>query len=97
MLALRVVPVAPFTLVNMFIGASGIRFWDFFLASLVGRVPGIFTLALFGVQLENALRKPGLASFALLAIILVAVPISFLECFGGSTNARPTDLLARRS
>ena len=29
-LALRVVPTAPFTLVNMFVGASGIRFVDFF-------------------------------------------------------------------
>lgn len=80
-LAVRVVPVAPFTLVNMFIGASGIRFWDFFLASLVGRVPGILTLALFGVQLESALRKPGLASFAFLVITLVAVPILVSRMF----------------
>lgn len=80
-LVVRVVPVAPFTLVNMFIGASGIRFWDFFLASLVGRVPGILTLALFGVQLESALRKPGLASFALLVIILVGVPIIVSRMF----------------
>ena len=80
-LALRVVPVAPFTLVNMFVGASGIRFRDFFLASLVGRVPGILTLALFGVQLENALRNPGLASFAVLVIILVAIPIGVSRMF----------------
>jgi phospholipase D1/2 len=80
-LAVRVVPVAPFTLVNMFVGASGIRFWDFFRASLVGRIPGIFTLALFGVQLESALRKPGLASFALLAFVLVAVPIIVSRMF----------------
>jgi phospholipase D1/2 len=73
-LALRLIPVAPFTLVNMFIGASGIRFRDLLLASLVGRIPGIFTLALFGVQLENALREPGLLSFALLIVVLVAVP-----------------------
>jgi uncharacterized membrane protein YdjX (TVP38/TMEM64 family) len=80
-LAVRVIPVAPFTLVNMFIGASGIRFRDFFLASLVGRIPGILTLALFGVQLESALRNPGLASFALLVIVLVAVPIIVSRMF----------------
>ncbi len=80
-LAVRVVPVAPFTLVNMFIGASGIRFWDFFLASSVGRVPGFLTLTLFGVQLENALHNPGLASFALLVLILVAVPIIVSRMF----------------
>lgn len=74
-LALRLLPVAPFTLVNMFIGASGIRFRHLFFASLLARIPGIFTLALFGVQLENALREPGLVSFALLGVILVAVPL----------------------
>jgi phospholipase D1/2 len=80
-LAMRLLPVAPFTLVNMFVGASGIRFQDFFLASLVGRLPGIFTLALFGVQLENALRQPGLVSFAVVIIILVVVPIVVSRMF----------------
>lgn len=76
-LALRVVPIAPFTLVNMFIGASGIRFRDFFFASLVGRIPGILTMTLFGVQLESALRRPGVVSFALLLGVLVALPWLF--------------------
>jgi len=80
-LTMRLVPLAPFTLVNMFVGASGIRFWDFFLASLVGRLPGIFTLTLFGVQVENALRQPGLVSFALVIIILVGVPIIVSRMF----------------
>jgi uncharacterized membrane protein YdjX (TVP38/TMEM64 family) len=80
-LAMRIVPVGPFTLVNMFLGASGIRFLDFSLASLVGRIPGILTMTLFGVQLENALRKPGLASFALLVIILIAVPVLVSRMF----------------
>lgn len=70
-LALRVLPVAPFTLVNMFIGASGIRFGDFLLASVVGRLPGVLTLTLFGVQLEHALRKPGLISYALVVAAIV--------------------------
>ena len=74
-LAMRVVPVGPFTLVNMFIGASGIRFSDFFWASLVGRLPGILVLTLFGVQLENALRDPGITSVALLVFILIAAPL----------------------
>lgn len=73
-LAMRVVPVGPFTLVNLFIGASGIRFLDFILASVVGRVPGILVLTLFAVQIENALRRPGLISFALLGFALVVVP-----------------------
>jgi phospholipase D1/2 len=74
-LAMRVVPIGPFTLVNMFIGSSGIRFSDFFFASVVGRLPGILVLTLFGVQLETALREPGMTSFALLVFILIAAPL----------------------
>jgi phospholipase D1/2 len=67
-LSMRIVPIAPFTVVNLIIGASGIGFRDFILASLVGRIPGIVTLTLFGVQLEYFLRRPGLQSLALLAL-----------------------------
>jgi phospholipase D1/2 len=88
-LAVRVVPVAPFTLVNMFVGASGIRFWDFFLASLVGRIPGILTLALFGVQVESMLRNPGLLSFALLMIVLIAVPVIVSRMFKQFYHRQP--------
>jgi phospholipase D1/2 len=70
-LSMRILPVAPFTIVNLIIGASGIRFHDFLLASLVGRIPGIVTLTLFGVQLENFLREPGSQSLALLAVTLL--------------------------
>lgn len=73
-LALRVVPVGPFSLINMFVGASDIRFRDFILASIVGRVPGIVTMTLFGAQLENTLRNPAWASVLLLAVILIAIP-----------------------
>src|SRR5262245_38948260 len=43
-LALRVFPVAPFTLVNFLVGAARIRFWDFLLASVIGRIPGVILL-----------------------------------------------------
>lgn len=75
-LTLRVLPVAPFTLVNFFVGASGIRFRDFFLASVVGRIPGIVMLTLAGVQMENFLRQPAPMSLALLVLILILIPLA---------------------
>lgn len=80
-LTVRIVPVGPFTLVNMFLGASAIKFLDFSLASLVGRIPGVVTMTLFGVQVENALRKPGLTTYVLLGITLVVTPIIFTRLF----------------
>jgi uncharacterized membrane protein YdjX (TVP38/TMEM64 family) len=74
-LTMRVLPLAPFTLVNLFIGASGILFLDFFLASLVGRIPGIVILSVAGLQLENALRSPEVGSFVLIGLTLILIPL----------------------
>ena len=74
-LAMRVLPVAPFTLVNMFVGASGITLANFMLASLVGRLPGVLTMTLFGVQLESAMRTPGLLNYALLVASIVLMSL----------------------
>lgn len=73
-LTMRVFPVAPFTLVNVFVGASGIRFRDFFLASLIGRIPGIILLSLAGIQIENILRRPDAMSTILLMFTLLLIP-----------------------
>lgn len=74
-LTMRVLPVAPFTLVNLFVGASGIRFGDFSLASLLGRIPGMVVLSTAGVQLQNALRTPKVESFVLLGFTLLLLPL----------------------
>lgn len=74
-LTIRVLPVAPFTLANLGVGASGIRFRDFFLASVVGRIPGILVLSVAGVHLEDALRNQSMGSFILLGIVLLLIPV----------------------
>jgi phospholipase D1/2 len=74
-LSARIVPVAPFTVVNLLVGASGIRFKDFFLATIVGRIPGLVTLTLLGVQLETFLRRPAVETSILLAVTLLVIPL----------------------
>ena len=76
-LTLRVFPVGPFTLVNFFIGAARIRFWDFFLASVIGRIPGIVLLTLAGLQIESLFREPGVLGVVLLVLTLILVPLAF--------------------
>lgn len=76
-LIMRVLPVAPFTLVNFFVGAARIRFRDFFLASVIGRIPGIILLAVAGFQIEMFLRKPGVIGLVLLGLTLILVPLAF--------------------
>jgi uncharacterized membrane protein YdjX (TVP38/TMEM64 family) len=71
----RVVPVAPFTFVNLAAGAFRIRLPDFALGTVIGMAPGLFAITFFGERLSHAVRHPGMDSFlglAVLAALIVA-------------------------
>jgi phospholipase D1/2 len=74
-LLLRLAPMAPFSAVNLVIGASRIRFISFLGATLLGIAPGILALVLFGEQFEILLRRPSFINIWLLvaAAAIVAV------------------------
>jgi phospholipase D1/2 len=72
-LGLRVVPAAPFSIVNLFIGASGIRFADFIFGSILGRIPGIVAFTLFAVQLQTLAHSISLAKFLMVLVGLTLV------------------------
>jgi uncharacterized membrane protein YdjX (TVP38/TMEM64 family) len=55
---IRKVPVAPFTIVNMAMGASAIRFRDFIAGTALGMVPGIAAFALVGDSLVHVWNDP---------------------------------------
>ena len=69
----RIIPVAPFTVINLVAGASHIRFWDFVLGTVIGMAPGIIAITIFEHQLEAAIREPGAKSFAILAALAVFI------------------------
>ncbi|HYG91735.1 MAG TPA: VTT domain-containing protein [Azospirillum sp.] len=70
---IRVVPVAPFTVINLVAGALRIHFRDFVLGTVAGMAPGIFAFSLLGHQLERTLRNPTPAEVALLAGLIAAM------------------------
>ena len=70
----RKVP-APFTLVNIVIGASSVRYVDFLLGTLLGMGVLVVALAGFGYQLIQALRDPSPATLAG-AALFVGVPLT---------------------
>jgi uncharacterized membrane protein YdjX (TVP38/TMEM64 family) len=63
----RVLPVAPFTIVNMIAGATHIRTRDFLLGTIIGELPGLIALSIFVDQITSTIRHPGAASYAFLA------------------------------
>ena len=71
---MRKVP-APFTLANMVIGASTVRYSDFLLGTLLGMGALVIALAGFGYQMIEALRNPSPATVSG-AVLFVAVPLT---------------------
>ena len=83
MVVIRMLPVAPFTVVNMVAGASHIRFRDYLLGTLLGMLPGITMTVTFVHHLAEAVRNPSTGTVAVLAavtasIILLAVGLQKL-------------------
>jgi len=73
MLTVRVVPIAPYTVVNIVAGAFHIRFRDFIFGTILGMAPGILAITVFERQLEVAIREPGAGSLGLLAAVVAAI------------------------
>jgi uncharacterized membrane protein YdjX (TVP38/TMEM64 family) len=68
---MRLLPVAPFTVVNVVSGAFQVPLWPYFLGSLLGMAPGIILINLFAHEIEIAIENPGAGGFILLGALIV--------------------------
>ncbi|HSF34411.1 MAG TPA: VTT domain-containing protein [Candidatus Tectomicrobia bacterium] len=85
-LIVRIVPVAPFVVLNVIAGASHIRLRDFVLGTFLGMLPGLLVMTMFGHQLDDVIRNPTLGTFlvlvglaALIVLLTVWVRRHFLN------------------
>lgn len=73
MTLIRLLPLAPFTLVNLAAGASHIRFRDFTLGTILGMAPGVLAITLFSGQLGEVVRSPDPLNVGLLVALLLVI------------------------
>ncbi len=64
---IRLVLVAPFTVVNLLAGASAITLMQFMLGNAIGMAPGILVMSVLGHQLSQIFLHPSATQLALLA------------------------------
>lgn len=64
---IRLVPAAPFTIVNLLAGASEITLTQYLLGTALGMLPGIFMMSVLGHQLSQIILHPNAFSLAMLA------------------------------
>lgn len=72
-IAVRVLPVAPFVMINMLAGALRVRLRDYVLGTFLGLLPGTVLISLFLDQLRAAWQQPGLASYLGVAACVAAM------------------------
>lgn len=69
MAALRLLPIAPFGVVNLMAGAARVSVLAFTVGTVLGLLPGNLLVTAFGHQLRTVLRHPSPAQIAMLAAI----------------------------
>jgi uncharacterized membrane protein YdjX (TVP38/TMEM64 family) len=69
---IRLVPLAPFTVVNLVAGASAIRPLDYLAGTLLGMLPGLIVLSLLGQQVVRILADPTPGALAYLVAAVAA-------------------------
>jgi phospholipase D1/2 len=77
-ITLRIVPVAPFIVINVIAGVSEIRLRDFAIGSTLGMVPGVVAMALLADRMVASLRDPSLTSIAVLIAVVALVVLCLL-------------------
>jgi uncharacterized membrane protein YdjX (TVP38/TMEM64 family) len=77
-ITLRIVPVAPFSIINAIAGISEIRLKDFVLGTIIGMIPGVVVIALLADRIAESLRRPDMGNFVLLAAAVAAVALGLM-------------------
>lgn len=65
---IRMIPVAPYSIVNVVAGASTLPLRDFMVGTLLGITPGILAMAVLGAQIADLARNASWSNVLLLAL-----------------------------
>ncbi|MGH8739308.1 MAG: TVP38/TMEM64 family protein [Burkholderiales bacterium] len=73
MLAVRVVPAAPFVVEGIIAGAVRIKIWDYTFGTFLGMLPGVLATTVFGNEIAAALEDPSRINYWLVGAVVVAM------------------------
>ena len=72
MLAVRIVPAAPFAVEGFVAGALRIKVSDYLLGTFLGMLPGVLATTVFGDQIATALEDPSRINWWIVGALIVA-------------------------
>jgi uncharacterized membrane protein YdjX (TVP38/TMEM64 family) len=78
MILLRLVPVAPYPVINLMLGAGGIGLWVFLAGTALGVLPSLIAMGVVGFQLSEVINNPSAANIGfLVALVLACVALGW--------------------
>nr|WP_320010577.1 VTT domain-containing protein [uncultured Desulfobulbus sp.] len=72
----RIVPVAPFSLINLVAGVSEISTKDFIIGTLIGLLPGTLAIVVVGDQIARSMQSPDLTNVTVLSLAVVGAGLA---------------------
>jgi phosphatidylserine/phosphatidylglycerophosphate/cardiolipin synthase-like enzyme/uncharacterized membrane protein YdjX (TVP38/TMEM64 family) len=87
---IRMLPIAPYTIVNLVAGASHIRFRDFLIGTFLGMLPGIGITVTFVHHLAETVRNPSMGTVSVMvvvALLLIGFAMALQRLLGGKESA----------
>ena len=73
MLAVRIIPVAPFAVEGIIAGAVSIKVWEYTVGTFLGMLPGVLATSVFGGQLTAALEDPSTINWWIVGGLVAAM------------------------
>lgn len=77
-IAIRMVPIAPFAIINLIAGSTHLRLRDMLVGTVLGMTPGTLAMAVFIDQILDALKRPGPVTLVLPLLFLVLITMGAL-------------------
>jgi uncharacterized membrane protein YdjX (TVP38/TMEM64 family) len=87
---LRMIPLAPYTLVNMILGVTKVKALSFMLGTLLGLLPGIVAMVVLGDAIAGFWREPDIESlgYAALGIAIWFIAVLLIHTVVGRVHAQ---------
>jgi phospholipase D1/2 len=90
--AVRMIPLAPFTFVNLVAGALGVPFRDYMLGTALGLTPGMIIVSLFGRQAREFWHHPSVSGMLIglgFAILWIGMTLGLQRWARNRNGKRP--------
>ena len=84
-LLLRLIPVAPFNVLNYAAGLTPVKWMHYFIATLLGMIPGIFVYVYLGGNLDY--KRPAFWGAIVMLLILSIVPLVYRKYRGNPLDS----------